>query len=121
MEITTRYHGPVAVLRLDGKLTHGEGDAKLRGAVLDVLDEGYDKILIDMGGVRRVDSSGLGELLRCRTTCQRYHADLKLLRLDPSIYTLMTVSKLVGVFDIYDSEAEALPSFWSDRSSGPGH
>ncbi len=121
MEITTRYHGPVAVLRLDGKLTHGEGDAKLRGAVLDVLDEGYDKILIDMGGVRRVDSSGLGELLRCRSTCQRHDAELKLLRLEPSIYTLMTVSKLAGVFEIYESEAEALPSFWSADPSESSH
>jgi len=121
MKIVTRYHGPVAILGLEGPLTHGVGDTALRGAVLDLLNEGYDKILIDLGSVRKMDSSGLGELVRCRTTCEDHEAEVKLLRLHPKVYSLISVSQLVGLFEIYESEADALPSFWHDMPSNSDH
>lgn len=121
MEIVTTYQGPVAILGLRGRLTHGQGDTALRGAVLDVLEDGYDKILIDMSRVTRVDSSGLGELLRTRSTCQSRRASIKLLRCNMKVYSLITMSKLVGVFEIFDDEADALPSYWQDAPTATAH
>ncbi len=116
MKITTRYYDPVAILDLDGALTLGRGDVLLRGRLLELLDEGYRRILINMKAVRHVDSSGLGELLRSRETCRDRGAELKLLHLNPGAYRLLTMSKVVGLFDIFDDEAEAIPSFWPDGS-----
>ncbi len=114
MKITTRYYDPVAILDLEGALTLGRGDVLLRGRLLELLEEGYRRILLNMGAVRHVDSSGLGELLRSRETCEERGAELKLLHLNPGAYRLLTMSKLVGLFEIFDSEAEAIPSFWHE-------
>lgn len=115
MKIATRYYEPVAILDLEGDLTIGRGDVVLRGRLLELLDEGYRRILINMAGVRHVDSSGLGELIRCKETCDARGAHLKLLHLNPGAYRLLTMSQVIGLFEIFDDEAEAIPSFWAEE------
>ena len=117
MKITTRYYGPVALMDLSGKLTLGKGDVALRGRLLELLDEGIKNIIINLKELKVMDSSGLGELIRCRTTCSQHGAELKLLNLTPKVYDLLEVTRLIGVFEIYTEEAEAIPSFWHEESA----
>lgn len=122
MKITTRYYGPVAIMDLSGKLTLGRGDVALRGRLLELLDEGLKNIIINLAELKVMDSSGLGELIRCRTTCSQHGAELKLLNLTPKVYDLLEVTRLIGVFEIYTDEVEAIPSFWeNDEAPGEEH
>jgi len=111
MKVATRYVGDVAVLDLTGKLVHGQGDITLRQGVLELLDEGRKNLLINLGQVRTVDSSGLGELIRCKVTCDQRGAGVKLINVDLKIYKLLTMTRLIGVFDMFDDEAKAIESF----------
>ena len=113
MKITYRQAGDVTILDLEGKLTHGSGDVELRQAILEALEDGSRKILINLGGVRTIDSSGLGELIRCKVTGERHGATLALLNADLKTYRLLTTTRLVGVFDMYDSEEEAVGALGS--------
>ena len=117
MKIATRYYGPVAIMDLSGKLTLGKGDVALRGRLLELLDEGIRNIIINLQELKVMDSSGLGELIRCRTTCSQHGAELKLLNLTPKVYNLLEVTRLIGVFEIYTDEVEAIPSFWNQGSA----
>ena len=112
MRITTRYSGDVTILDLDGRITIGEGDVQLRGAMLDVLDEGKKKIVLNLDKVKTIDSSGLGELIRCKTTCARREAEVKLLKVNLKVYKLITMSQTGrGVRDVHDDESKAVASF----------
>jgi anti-sigma B factor antagonist len=111
MNITTRYEGDVTVLDLEGRITIGEGDVQLRGAVLDALEDNRDKLLLNLAGVKAMDSSGLGELIRCKTTCARRDAEIKLLNVNLKLYKLLTMSQLIGVFEMFDDEEKAIGSF----------
>ncbi len=108
MKITSRQAGDVTILDLEGKLTHGAGDVELRRQLLETLEDGTAKILINMGGIRTVDSSGLGELIRCKVTGERHGATIALVNVDLKTYKLLTMTRLVGVFDMYQSEEDAL-------------
>ncbi len=111
MRIDTRTKNDVEILDLQGRLSHAGGDVLLRRQLLDSLDNGHKKILVNLGGVRVVDSSGLGELIRCQVTCRRHGAEIKLLNVDMKVYELLTMTRLVGVFDIFDDENAAVRSF----------
>ena len=119
MKITARHYDPVVILDLEGRLTIGEGDVELRRALLELLDEGYRAIILNLKDLRTMDSSGLGELMRCKTTCASRGAELKLLHLNPKVYDLLEVTRLVGLFEIHDSEVEAIPSFWGGEPAPP--
>jgi len=108
MKIASRQSGGITILDLEGKLTHASGDVELRRQILETLEDGARRILINLGGVRTVDSSGLGELIRCKVTGERYGASLALVNVDLKTYRLLTMTRLVGVFDMYESEEEAL-------------
>lgn len=112
MKIDIRYYGSIAILDLQGKLIFGGGDVQFRQAVLDVLEDGYKNILINMAGVTTIDSSGLGELIRSKATAAGRGSTIKLLHLSPKVYDLLEVTRLIGVFEMYDDEVEAIPSFW---------
>ncbi len=116
MRIETRHYGPVVIVDLGGRLTLGRGDVALRGQILDLLADGCKNIILNLKELRTMDSSGLGELIRCKTTCAEHGAELKLLHLNPKVYDLLEVTRLIGVFDIYDDEVEAIPSFWEEPS-----
>ncbi|MBV6497220.1 MAG: anti-sigma factor antagonist [Acidobacteria bacterium ACB1] len=109
--ITERQAGDVTVLDLDGKVTIGEGSVALRTAIRRVLGEGKNKILLNLGGVGYIDSSGIGELVSSFTAVNKEGGTLKLLNLTQKIQDLLAITKLLTVFDVYEDEAAALASY----------
>ena len=111
MQVSKRQVDDVAILDCDGKLTIGTGDVALRGAMLDEITDGHKKILINLKNVTAIDSSGLGELIRCRATAAGNEAEVKLLNVNLKARKLLTMARLVGVFEMFDDEAMAVASF----------
>ena len=111
MNVSRRQVDDVSILDLDGKLTIGSGDVALRGAMLDEINDGKKKILINLREVATIDSSGLGELIRCRATAASNEADVKLLNVNLKARKLLMMARLVGVFEMFDDEAMAIASF----------
>ena len=111
LNISERQAGDVTVLDMSGKITIGEGSVALRTAVRRLLEEGKKRILLNLGGVSYIDSSGIGELVSSYTAINKEVGQLKLLNLTQKIRDLLTITKLLTVFDVYESEAEALNSF----------
>ncbi len=111
LNVRERQAGDVTVLDLEGKITIGEGSVALRSAIRRLIEEGKKKILLNLAGVSYVDSSGIGELVSSYTTLKREEGQLKLLNLTQKIRDLLTITKLLTVFDTYDAEAEALNSY----------
>ncbi len=109
--ISERQAGDVSILDLSGKVTIGEGSVALRNAIRRMLGEGKTKILMNLGGVGYVDSSGIGELVSSFTAVNKEGGSLKLLNLTQKIQDLLAITKLLTVFDVYENEAEALASF----------
>src|SRR6266511_1917388 len=111
LNISERPVGDVTILDMDGKITIGEGSVALRTAVRRLLEEGKKKILLNLAKVGYIDSSGIGELVSSYTAIGKEGGKLKLLNLTQKLQDLLTITKLLTVFDAYDSEAEALSSF----------
>jgi anti-sigma B factor antagonist len=113
MKIVERQVGDVVVLDLHGKILIGEGDDALREAVTKLADAGKTKILLNLADVPYVDSAGLGEIVRTYTTVSRKSGKLKLLNLTKKIQDLLSITKLLTVFETYESEDEAVRSYQS--------
>jgi anti-sigma B factor antagonist len=111
LSIKERQAGDVTVLDLSGRITIGEGSVQLRETVRRLLDSGKKKILLNLGEVSYVDSSGIGELVSCYTATSNQGGQLKLLKLTKKIRDLLSITKLLTVFDTYDDEDQALASF----------
>ena len=111
MKATTRQIDGVTILDLSGRITLGEGSVQLRDAVRDLLAKGSKKILLNLGDVNYIDSSGIGELVSAYTTVRNQGGDLKLLNLTKKVHDLLQITKLYTVFDIKDDEATAVASF----------
>ncbi len=111
VEIQERQAGDVTILDMDGKITIGEGSTSLRTAIRRLAEEGKKKILLNLEKVNYMDSTGLGELIASYTTVSRNDGQLKLLHLSGKIQDLLVITKLLTVFDVYESESEALSSF----------
>jgi anti-sigma B factor antagonist len=111
MQIEERAVGDVVVLDLKGKITLGEGDELLKDKVNSLLNQGHRKIVLNLAGVPYIDSAGLGEIVRTYTTVSRQGGSLKLLNLTKRITDLLAITKLLTVFETFDSEGEAVRSF----------
>ena len=111
MHIEERKVGEVVVLDLKGKITLGEGDELLKDKINSLVNQGFNKLLLNLEGVPYIDSAGLGEIVRTYTTVSRQGGSLKLLNLTKRITDLLAITKLLTVFETYDSEAEAIKSF----------
>ncbi len=103
--------GKVSVLELSGRITLGSGDVKMRELIKAQIDAGKKQIVVDLGGVSFIDSSGLGELVAAYTTARRNHVSIKLANLTKKIDDLMEITRLASVFDTYGSVDEAVESF----------
>jgi anti-sigma B factor antagonist len=101
----------VSVLDLSGRITLGEGSVQLREAIRGLIGNGKKIILLNLGNVNYIDSSGLGELVSAFTTAKNQQAEVKLLNLTKKVHDLLQLTKLYTVFDIYDDEASAIASF----------
>ena len=110
LEITERQAGDIIILDLTGRVTIGEESVALRNTIRRQLGEGKKKILLNLGEVNYIDSSGIGELVSGFTAVAREGGTLKLLNLTQRIQDLLAITKLLTVFDVYDNENEALSS-----------
>ena len=111
MNIDERNVGEVTVLDLKGKMLIGEGDELLREKINGLVEGGKNKILLNLAEVPYVDSAGLGEIVRCYTTVSRSSGQLKLMNLTKRLEDLMSITKLLTVFETYVSEDAALKSY----------
>jgi anti-sigma B factor antagonist len=111
MQIEERSVGDVMVLDVKGKVTLGEGDEMLKDKVNSLVNQGRKKIVLNLAEVPYIDSAGLGEIVRTYTTVSRQGGNLKLLNLTKRITDLLSITKLLTVFETYDSENEAIRSF----------
>ncbi|HEV2884331.1 MAG TPA: STAS domain-containing protein [Pyrinomonadaceae bacterium] len=111
LDVKERQAGDVTILDMDGSVRMGEGAISLRNSIRGLVDQGKKKILLNLGSVKNIDSSGIGELIANYTTVSRGGGQLKLLNLTDKIQNLLVITKLLTVFDSYDNEAEALNSF----------
>ena len=111
MEITERTVNGVTILDLKGKITLGDGDERLRDTIARVLASGHTHLLLNLGEVEYLDSAGLGEIVRTYTTVKRQGGSLKLVNLTKRIEDLLSITKLLTVFETFDTEADAVASF----------
>jgi anti-sigma B factor antagonist len=111
MDIVERTVSDVTVLDLKGKMTLGEGDELLKDKINSLLADGKKKLVLNLEGVPYIDSAGLGEIVRTFTTVSRQGGKLKLLNLTKRIEDLLSITKLLTVFETFDSEADAIKSF----------
>jgi len=111
LNISERQAGDITILDMDGKVTIGEGSVALRTTIRRLLGEGKKKIILNLGGVGYVDSSGIGEFVSSFTAVNKEDGSLKLLNLTQKIQDLLAITKLLTVFDVYENEGEALSSF----------
>jgi anti-sigma B factor antagonist len=113
MQISQRAVGDIVIIDLNGKMTLGEGDELLRDKVNSLVQQGQKKLVLNLAEVPYIDSAGLGEIVRTYTTVSRQGGALKLLSLTKRIQDLLAITKLLTVFETYDTEADAVKSFGS--------
>ena len=113
MKASTRQAGSVTIVDLSGQIKLGEGSSVLRDTVKDLLSKGQKNILLNLGDINYVDSSGIGELVAAFTSVRNQGGEMKLLHLTKKIHDLLQITKLYTVFDVKDDEAEALAAFGS--------
>ena len=111
MQIDERTVGDVVVLDVKGRITLGDGDGLLKDKVNSLLNQGRKKIVLNLAEVPYIDSAGLGEIVRTYTTVSRQGGSLKLLSLTKRITDLLAITKLLTVFETFESENDAVQSF----------
>ena len=116
MTIEQRMVGSVVVLDLKGRLVLGEGDRLLKDKVNSLIFQGQRQIVLNLGGVSFMDSAGLGELVGVHATVTKAGGRIKVINLTKRVSDLLTITKVLTVFDVEDSEAEAVRSLESDEN-----
>lgn len=111
MKATTRQVKDVTIVDLSGQIKLGEGSSVLRDTVKDLLGKGQRKILINLGDISYIDSSGIGELVSAFTSVRNQGGELKLLHLTKKVHDLLQITKLYTVFHVLDDEATAIGAF----------
>jgi len=111
MKTSNRQVDGVTIVDCSGRITLGEGSVILRDTVRDLLGKGNKKILLNLGDVNYIDSSGIGELVSAYTTVKNQGGELKLLNLTKKVHDLLQITKLYTVFDIKDDERKAIEAF----------
>jgi anti-sigma B factor antagonist len=111
MQIEERVVNNVTVLDLKGKMTLGEGDELLKDKINSLLQQDRKQIVLNLEGVPYIDSAGLGEIVRTYTTVSRQGGKLKLVNLTKRITDLLSITKLLTVFETFESEQDAIRSF----------
>jgi anti-sigma B factor antagonist len=111
MKVATRQVDGITILDLSGRITLGEGSVTLRDAIHDVIAKGSKHIVLNLGNISYIDSSGIGELVSAFTSVKNSGGELKLLNLTKKVHDLLQITKLYTVFDIWDNEASAVSAF----------
>jgi anti-sigma B factor antagonist len=113
MKASTRYVNDVTIVDLSGQIKLGEGSSVLRDTVKDLLGKGHKKILLNLGDINYIDSSGIGELVSAYTSVRNQGGELKLLHLTKKVHDLLQITKLYTVFHVLDDETAAIAAFSS--------
>ena len=116
MQIEERAAGEVTILDLKGKMTLGEGDEILKDKINRLVLQGHKQLVLNLADVPYIDSAGLGEVVRTYTTVKRQGGTMRLLNLTKRIEDLLSITKLLTVFETYDNEADAVRSFSSSAN-----
>jgi len=111
VKLTTRQVGEVTVIDASGRITLGEGSSVFRDMIRDLASAGHKKLLLNLGEVSYIDSSGIGEMVSGFTTVTNHGGMLKLLNLNKRVKDLLQITKLYTVFEVHDDEAAAVRSF----------
>ena len=111
IKVSTRQVDKVTIVDISGRITLGEGSSTLRETVRDMLSKGQKKILLNLGDVSYIDSSGIGELVSSFTSVNNQGGQLKLLNLQKKVHDLLQITKLYTVFEVHTDEAAAVRSF----------
>ncbi|MGC2110778.1 MAG: STAS domain-containing protein [Candidatus Korobacteraceae bacterium] len=111
MKASTRQVDGITIVDLSGRITLGEGSVVLRDTIKDLLSKGQKSILLNLGDVSYIDSSGIGELVSAFTSVRNQGGELKLLNLTKKVHDLLQITKLYTVFDVKDDEAAAISAF----------
>jgi len=111
LQINEHEENGVIVLDLNGKVTIGAGDVKIRETVMDVLERGHDKLILNLKNLKYMDSSGVGELVSIFTTVSNKGGQLKLTNLSSKIFDLLQITQLLQVFDVHENVDSALEDF----------
>src|SRR5579863_7463931 len=111
VKLTTRQVGDVIVIDASGRITLGEGASTFRDTIRDLASAGHKKMLLNLGEVSYIDSSGIGEMVSGFTTVTNQAGALKLLNLTKRVKDLLQITKLYTVFEVFDDEAAAVRSF----------
>lgn len=111
MTITERKSGDVTILDVEGKILLGEGDVQLKRKIDELIESNQTKLVLNLANVPYMDSGGLGEIVRSYTTVKRAGGELKLLNATKRISDLLTITKLITVFEIHEDEAASVASF----------
>jgi len=111
LRATHRDAGPVTVVDFSGRITLGDGSALLRKTLRDLLEEKRTRIVLNLGDVDYIDSSGIGELVSGYTSVKNRGGELKLLNLTKKVHDLLQITKLYTVFDVHSDEQAAVRSF----------
>ena len=111
VKLNTRQVGDVSVIDVSGRITLGEGSSTLRDALRELVTKGQKKILLNLGEVSYIDSSGIGELVSGFTSVTNSGGQLKLLNLTKRVKDLLQITKLYTVFDVHETELSAVRSF----------
>ncbi len=113
MKATTRQANEITIVELRGQIKLGEGASVLRDTVKELLGKGQRKILVNLGDINYIDSTGIGELVSAFTSVRKEGGELKLLHLTKRVRDLLQITKLYTVFHILDDEAAAIAAFSS--------
>jgi len=111
VKLSTRQVGDVSVVDVAGRITLGEGSSALRDLMREMVGKGQKKILLNLGDVSYIDSSGIGELVSGFTTVTNNGGEMKLLNLNKRVKDLLQITKLYTVFDVHEDEAGAIRAF----------
>ena len=111
IKVSTRQVDKVTIVDMSGRITLGEGSSTLRETVRDLLSKGQKKILLNLGDVTYIDSSGIGELVSSFTSVSNQGGQLKLLNLQKKVHDLLQITKLYTVFEVHTDEMAAVRSF----------
>jgi len=114
MDVAHRSANDVVIIQVSGEITYGKGnDVKLRSTIDGLLGEGHRKLLLDLGAVTYVDSAGLGQLAQMHAIATQKQSMLKLLRVSKRLRDLLAATRLLALFELFETEDAALASFSS--------
>jgi anti-sigma B factor antagonist len=111
MQPEVRDRGDVSIIDLPGRITHSSGDFEMRQTIQSLLDQGKRKLLVNLEKCTFMDSAGIGELVACHKRAVEKGGVIKIMGANEKMLDLLTITKLITVFDVYKTETEALHSF----------